>query len=618
MADFHFLRPWWLALLPAGVWLIWQLLRGRADAGGWRSIVDPALHGYVLAEPQVLREGRWPLIGALGAWALACVALAGPTWERLPVPAFRSEEALVVALDLSHSMDAGDVEPTRLARAKLKLLDLLNRRTSGQTALVVFTTHAFTVTPLTTDTRTIAALVGAVSTQIMPTQGSSLKAGLDKSQALLRQAGLNQGDVLLITDAEVGSADLDEARDLRSAGFRVSVLAVGTEQGAPIGQQGGGFLTDEHGEVVIPRLDPSALQRLATAGGGRFARLAPDDRDLDAVLAVPAVSPAALDTQDEQRYQADVWRDRGALLAAALLPFLALAFRRGWLCLLMLWLLLPVPRAEAFEWQDLWQRRDQRGYEALQQQQPDRAAKLFKDPAWRGAAEFRAGDFADSAATLAVLDSADAHYNRGNALAKAGKAEAAIGEYDRALELDPEHADARYNRDLLKDYLEKNKKEQSQQQQQDQQHNAQRADKKDGSDDASGDKKQASNAEQGGDSDPNRSQDDRNDARKQPSDSNENDQQSKSDGSQSSKPQDDQQEADEKQSGKERKSGSQAPSADDVERWASEQAADQWLRRIPQDPGGLLRRKFLYQYQRFGVDQDGKSVTGEGRESHPW
>ena len=97
-ADFHFLRPWWLALLPVGVWLIWQLLRGRADSGGWRSVVDAPLRAHVLAEPEVLRESRWPLIAALASWLLAVVALAGPAWERLPVPAFRSEEALVVAL----------------------------------------------------------------------------------------------------------------------------------------------------------------------------------------------------------------------------------------------------------------------------------------------------------------------------------------------------------------------------------------------------------------------------------------------------------------------------------------------------------------------------------------
>ena len=139
-----------------------------------------------------MRESRWPLIASLCGWVLAVVALAGPAWERLPVPAFRSEEALVVAFDLSRSMDATDVEPSRLARARLKLLDLLEWRTAGQTALVVFSTHAFTVTPLTTDTRTIAALAGAVNTDIMPTQGSSLSSGLEKAATLLRQTGLKR------------------------------------------------------------------------------------------------------------------------------------------------------------------------------------------------------------------------------------------------------------------------------------------------------------------------------------------------------------------------------------------------------------------------------------------
>ncbi len=160
MAEFHFLRPWWFVALPVGAWLLWQLLRGRGESGGWRNVVDAKLRRYVLIEPEVLRDNRLALIVALAAWLIAIVAIAGPAWERLPVPAFRSDEALVVALDLSRSMDAGDVEPSRLARARLKLLDLLERRASGQTALVVFTTHAFTVTPLTTDIRTISSLVG--------------------------------------------------------------------------------------------------------------------------------------------------------------------------------------------------------------------------------------------------------------------------------------------------------------------------------------------------------------------------------------------------------------------------------------------------------------------------
>ncbi|HET8696806.1 MAG TPA: VWA domain-containing protein [Gammaproteobacteria bacterium] len=601
MAEFHFLRPWWLVLLPAGIWLIWQLLRGRGEGGGWRSVVDAALRPHVLVESAMLRERRWPLFAALGAWTLGVIAIAGPAWERLPVPAFRSQEALVVALDLSRSMDAADVEPTRLGRAKLKLLDLLARRTAGQTALVVFSSHAFTVTPLTTDTRTISSLVTAVTTQIMPTQGSSLSSGLAKAEALLTQTGLSQGDVLLITDSDVADDDVELAGDLRDKGFRVSVLAVGTEQGAPIGRDEGGFVTDENGNVVIPQLDPRGLQRLATAGGGRFARLAPDDRDLDALFPDALPTGAALAQESGEQHQADVWRDRGVVLALGLLPLLALGFRRGWICALLLCAILPLPRAEAFEWSDLWKRPDQRGYEAMQANDASRAATLFKDPAWRGAAQYRAEDFPGSADTLDGLDTADGNYNRGNALAKSGKLEEAIGAYERALELDPNHEDARYNRDLLRDFLDKQQKEQQQQGDNGQQNQNQQGDQQS---DSKGDQSDDSN------SDPSQQGDQSQDNRQANGD------QSDQGDDQQSPDQDDQEQQQQAANDQEPQQAQPADSPQDVEHWASEQAAEQWLRRIPQDPGGLLRRKFLYQYQRFGVDQDGKPLGGP--EKKPW
>lgn len=610
MAELHLLRPWWLLLLPFGAWLIWQLFRGRADGGGWRSIVDSRLREYVLAEPEVLRDSRLALFAALAAWLVGIVALAGPAWERLPVPAFRSDEALVVALDLSRSMDAGDVEPSRLARAKLKLLDLLARRSAGQTALVVFTTHAFTVTPLTTDTRTISSLVSAVSSDIMPTRGGVVSAGMTKAAALLRQTGLSAGDILLITDSEVAAADLDLAGELAGEGYRVSVLAVGTEQGAPIPQAEGGFVNDDNGQVVIPQLDSAGLQRLAAQGRGRFAQLAPDDRDLEALFPAPAALPldVTLEAGGEQ-HQADMWRDRGAWLALLLLPLLALSFRRGWICLWLVVFLVPMPRANAFEWQELWQRRDQLGYEALQAEQAERAAALFENPEWRSAAQYRAGEFEASAASLGSIDSTAGHYNRGNALAKAGKLEEAIGAYERALELDPAHADAAYNRDLLKKFLEDNPQQQPQQQnqsgEQDQQGDSNQSDG--GGEQQDGEQSQDQQGEQGDQGESGESQ-------------------ANGEGAQDpAEPQDEgepQEENAEQTADSGEESNDEAAeasaAADDVEQWASEQAAEQWLRRVPQDPGGLLRRKFLYQYQRQGVDQEGNSVLEGGVERRPW
>ena len=614
MAELHFLRPEWFVALPIGAWLLWQLLRGRGETGGWRNIVEAKLRRYVLLEPEVLRDNRLALIVALLTWFVAVVAIAGPAWERLPVPAFRSDEALVVALDLSRSMDAGDVEPSRLARAKLKLLDLLERRAAGQTGLVVFTTHAFTVTPLTTDTRTISSLVGAISTDIMPTRGGSLAAGLDKARALLRQTGVRSGDVLLITDSEVTDADVSRVRDLAGEGYHTSVLAVGTEQGAPIPQPEGGFVNDSNGQVVIPQVDIGGLRQLATAGRGRFARLASDDRDLEALF--PAASGGPLDVAlaggDEQKYEADVWRDRGVWLALAVLPLLALLFRRGWICGWLLVLLLPMPRAQAFEWSDLWLRRDQRAYEALQDKQPARAATLFENPEWRGAAQFRSGEFEASAATLSPVDSADGQYNRGNALAKAGKLEPAIEAYDRALAMNPEHEDARFNRDLLKKFLDdhpQQKEQQQQQQQQDQNKGQDNQGKSGDSKDSTGDGEQRdgkqSGEQKGQQGDKGKSGDSQADG--------DSEEQRQKDGEQQEQ---NAANAAQQQNGPD--SPNKAPGTEDVEKWASEQAAEQWLRRVPQDPGGLLRRKFLYQYQRLGVDQDGKPVLQNGPERKPW
>ncbi len=390
------------------------------------------------------------------------------------------------------------------------------------------------------------------------------------------------------------------------------MLAVGTDQGAPIPRAEGGFVTDDSGQVVVPQLDAASLQRLAATGGGRYAALAPSDRDLDMMCPAGAALPhdAALETSDGdtsgEQYEADVWLDRGAVLAMVLLPLLALCFRRGWICVWLLAVLAPLPHAQAFEWQELWQRPDQRGSEALQAQEAARAAELFESPEWRSAAQYRAGQFEESAASLANVDSTLGHYNRGNALARAGQLPAAIASYDRALELDPNHEDARYNRDLLQQYLEDNPQEQQPQDQEGQQGEqgdsdqaSQSGEQQEGG--QGGDEQQGEQGEEGqsGESEATDGADDA---------QSEGEPQAEDSSSRSANA--GEQAADE--------AAADAAGPEEVEQWASEQAAEQWLRRVPQDPGGLLRRKFLYQYQRLGMDQNGNRVEAPGAERQPW
>ena len=587
MGEFHFLRPLWLVALPIGAVLFWRITRSGATVGRWRTFVDEALQPFVLTGAEtVYRQHWWLFSGALAAWTLATLALAGPTWERLPVPAFRSNEALVVALDLSRSMDAADLEPSRLARAKLKLLSLLERREAGQTGLVVFSAHAFTVTPLTADTRTIAALVSAVTSDIMPSRGSFPAVGISRAAQLMRQTGLPGGEILVMTDAEVSSAALELARELRAEGFTLHVLAVGTAQGGPIAQPGGGFLTDDVGQVVISQVDAAALQRLAEAGGGRFASLTADDRDLDYLLSeVPLGAAAVLD--DSGDFQTDAWRDQGVWLVLALLPLVALGFRRGWVVVWIIGIGLPGPQAHALTWTDFWQRADRQGQEAFDAEDHARAAELFEDPQWRASAQYRSGEFAESAESLAGIDAPDAHYNRGNALAKSGDVGEAIRAYDAALELDPDHEDARYNRDLL-----------LQQPPPEEQQGGEQAESEGDSGDESAES-QAQNSSQG---EPEESQEG---GDPQDEQSGEPEEQQASEESAQSEPQEQQ------------VAGDPMPTPGELEEWVSEQAAEQWLRRIPEDPGGLLRRKFLYQYQRLGIDQEGNYVW-PGDEEQPW
>ena len=600
-ADFHFLRPEWLwaapLVLAAAGWFAFR----RFGPGNWGRVVAPALAPHVLADSRgSQRDGRW-LVFAL-AGVLAVLALAGPAWERVAQPVFRSDQSLVIALDLSRSMDAQDVAPSRLTRARLKILDILERRAGGQTALVVYSANAFTVTPLTTDADTIAALVNSLSTDIMPSRGSYPAAAIAKSRQLLEQASVAAGEVLLITDGGASAAAERVAGELNDAGFVLSVLGVGTPNGAPIPRSSGGFVTGPAGEMAVPRLEETGLRALAAAGGGRYATFTTDDSDLDHLLAGDVTAGAAA---GDDKQSTDQWNEEGPWLLLVVLPLAALAFRRGWAFLVVLAILPCAEPARASAWDDLWLNRDQQGKRLLDAGEPGAAAEAFEDEEWSAVARYRAGDYAGSAAGFAGGDAPRSHYNLGNALARQGRFEAALEAYDRALELDPDDADAAYNRDLVDRALEQQRREQQQQEEgQDQESSQSAGDDSGEAQDPSDPNQQSDNQSQGD------GEQDEGDSANRPED--ESTEEALRQLEEELKRA---QEEAEKQEGREQLSEEQL--AELREQQAEQQAMEQWLRRIPNDPGGLLRRKFRYQYQREGRDQDGNALWPDNEEQ-PW
>lgn len=596
-ADFQFLRPEWLYAIPVVVLVAVWLGRRRLGAGNWQQVVDATLMPFVLSRsPGRGSDFRWWLLGLGGV--LAAVALAGPAWERIEQPVFRAEQALVIALDLSRSMDAQDVSPSRLVRARLKILDILERRKSGQTALVVYSANAFTVTPLTTDTDTVAALVNSLSTDIMPSRGSYPEVAMKKGQQLLDQAGAGFGEVLLITDGGSSPTAEDAARDLRGAGYTLSVLGVGTKDGAPIPRLSGGFVTDNRGKIALPRLEESGLKSLAEAGGGRFAVLSSDNRDLDEILSGEVMAAAASD----ESLATDRWREEGPWIVLLLLPLAALAFRRGWVLVALVFVLPMAEPVEASLWDDLWLTPDQQAKRALEGGSPEDAAALFENEEWRAVASYRARDYASSAAGFAERGDTRNLYNLGNAMAMQGELDSAIDAYEQVLEMDPDDEDAAYNLDLVK-----NLKDQQQQQQQ------QQGDQQQSSEDSSGEGEN-SDAESQQDQ---QSAESTSEGESQDSESGDSGEEEMSEEDLEALRQELERAAQEAQQGEQPQQMSEAELAELRQQQEQQQAMEQWLRRIPDDPGGLLRRKFRHQYQRSGKDQDGNSVWPDN-EVQPW
>ena len=601
MTELVFVRPWWLAAVPVGLALVWWLRRGWARSGAWESIVDPALLPHLVVGAGAPRH-EWPWAVMAVAVVVAGTALAGPAFQRLEQPVFRSLAARVIALDVSRSMDARDLAPSRMVRARHKVSDLLRRSRDGRTGLVVFAGDAFVVAPLTRDADTLVHLLAVIDTSVIPVQGSRPDFGLVAARELLEKGRATVGEIILVTDGVKGPRTRHTAETLAGQGIRVSVLAVGTEEGAPIPLPGGGFLESLSGEIVVPQVDMAALRAVAGAGKGRFSTVTADDADIDWLLGTRVDDPWRRTLEEVDR-TTDEWRDEGPWLVLVLLPMAALAFRRGWLLVVPLAFSIAAPEAGALEFADLWARRDQQAARAIERGETDRAVAVAPDHRWRGTALYRGGRYDGSAEAFAEGDGADDHYNRGNALARAGDLRGALDAYREALARHPGHEDAEHNRKLVESLIRTRPEPQG----------------GDGERDGSG----TTGAQSAGDGTPGRAarrpeealrtgeRDESGEGASQAQGGTHGGERARSaqasEGSRGTR------------DGEEYEVDARGGSAASADRtrggFASELPLDeeqrlayeQWLRRIPDDPGGLLRRKFALEYRERGTRPPARS-----------
>jgi len=305
LADFMFIRPYWLlALVPLSV-CSWQVLRNKSNGSAWSEVCDAHLLPLLL-EGKTQHQHRWPLFLLFTSALLMIISLSGPSWSQFKVPSYHPIQPRVMLLDMSQAMLEKDLLPNRLSRAKFKLHDLLAQHEAGQFGLIVYTGEPFVVSPLTDDSQTIDALLSMLSPDIMPVGGDRLDSALIEAEKLITQAGFKQGNVLVLTSRAPTTEAINMANTLKVKGIDVSVMPILSDKKA---------------------LNP-LFQRLASAGGGQLLPFNTKSDDINQWL---------LTTRTHRKFQADVnsdiqiRRDQSRWFILPALFLLLPIFRRGWL-----------------------------------------------------------------------------------------------------------------------------------------------------------------------------------------------------------------------------------------------------------------------------------------------
>jgi Ca-activated chloride channel homolog len=326
----HWLRPiWLLGVLPLlAAW--WWVVRQHRTVNAWESWVDPELQPYVLSDEGTRSNATTHTL--FTAWLAGLLVLAGPVWEQQPVPVFESRPAIVLVVDVSPSMTLDDLPPSRMQRAVFKISDFLAQAKGVEVGLLVFAERPYVVSPLTDDMATLEAFLPSVSTELAPVAGSQLHLAITKAVELMGQAGKPLGQIVVLTDSVMTKLEIDAARNANEAGYLVSILGVGTANGAPLRNPDGSFVRDRSGSIIVPKVDIDELRTVAAAGGGISTQITRGSDDIDAVLSLSNAQLAGTHTDGEGSGEvplADYWVEYGVwLLPAFLLCALGL-FRRG-------------------------------------------------------------------------------------------------------------------------------------------------------------------------------------------------------------------------------------------------------------------------------------------------
>ena len=420
----HLLRPAWLLLIPVAMLLGWAWRRANHDRGRAHGMIAAHLLRHLIVMPKGNARVQ-PIHLLVAMLVIGALAAAGPTWQQ-DRPGFLDNRApLILAVDLSPSMNANDIAPTRLQAAKNKLHDLLNRRQGTRIGLIAYAGTAHMVLPTTDDPALLDSFLQVLSSELIALPGKDLAGVINIASSLLASAN-SPGTLIVVTDG----ADISQLDEVKKR----------LDQQPP----------EQDLQLLILAVNSAAdasLKQLAEATDAPLGSITLHDDDLD-WIELHAQTHFQTASPDLQNLQ---WKDAGYWLIYPLLMLAFFSLRRGWslnwsaALVLALSCALPGQSAQAGSLSDAFFTADQQGRWAYEHRHYQQAADHFQAPYWKGLASYALGDYASSQASFARVNSAAGFFYQGNSYVHLFKFDEAIAAYQQALVLQPDFAPAKAN-----------------------------------------------------------------------------------------------------------------------------------------------------------------------------
>lgn len=599
--ELHFAQPLWfwtLLIIPVIWGLYFLFCHTEEPIHQLEKLIDKHLIPHLLVKGSLQKKRLWiPL--SFWSMVMGCfvIALAGPRWDFRELNTFTRDQSLVILLDLSESMNAQDVLPSRLARAKQKIEDILNLSKGVKLGLIAFAADPHMIVPMTEDKETVRHFLSSLDTSLISVQGSKLTPALEMAETMLtRESGSNKALVIVSDGGFEDASAIRQAKKLAANGIVIHTIGVGTLQGAAL-KSSTGALLKKNGQTFVSKLEKDKFAEISKIGLGTYFD-AEHHTDLTPILEKLTNQSTHQESLQTQRF----WEERFYLFLLPILPFFLMWYRRGFIIALLLAALMP-QRCDA-SLGDYFYNQEQKAACAYAEHDYKTACEDFQDPYRKGVAYYRLGDYKTAEelfrSSVRPEVAVDAKYNLGNALSLQNKLKEAISAYEEVLEIDPEHDRARENLEIVKKMLEEQEKKEEEQEKNEEK---EKKEKKEEEEQDKKDKKDKQD-KQDQDQDKENKQDEEQDTQQEKDKQDEQDRQDQDQDQDRDRDRDQDRDQD-KENKQDEAPQEEAPASEGKKGRSQEDLdADLWLNQIENDPKPFLKNKFYLESKKLGTKKE--------------